>query len=92
MEEALVREIQEELRTEIKVQHLIRTVEWDYPDFHLVMHCFQCCVLSGELTLCEHEAARWLTADTIHDVSWLPADLEILEDVAELLQKKENRM
>jgi 8-oxo-dGTP diphosphatase len=61
-------------------------VEWDYPDFHLVMHCFRCSIRSGDLTLNEHEAARWLTADSIYEVNWLPADLEIIEQVAMLLK------
>jgi 8-oxo-dGTP diphosphatase len=85
-EAALIREIREELNTEIVVEELIDTVEWDYPDFHLVLHCFRCSVRSGELTLLEHEAARWLTADNIREVNWLPADLDIIEHVAKLLQ------
>jgi 8-oxo-dGTP diphosphatase len=85
-EAALAREIQEELNTEIAVEELIKTVEWDYPDFHLVMHCFRCGIRSGDLTLNEHEAARWLTADSIYEVNWLPADLEIIEQVAMLLK------
>jgi 8-oxo-dGTP diphosphatase len=85
-EAALIREIQEELNTEIAVEELIKTVEWDYPDFHLVMHCFRCSIRSGDLTLNEHEAARWLTAETIRSVNWLPADLEIIEQVKKLLQ------
>jgi 8-oxo-dGTP diphosphatase len=84
-EAALKREIQEELDTEISVESLIDTVEWDYPDFHLVMHCFRCSVRSGELTLKEHEAARWLTAETLSEVNWLPADLEIIGKIAALL-------
>jgi 8-oxo-dGTP diphosphatase len=84
-EAALIREIQEELNTQVAVEELIGTVEWDYPDFHLVMHCFRCSVRSGDLTLNEHEAARWLTAETIHEVNWLPADLEIIDQAKKLL-------
>jgi 8-oxo-dGTP diphosphatase len=85
-EQALAREIREELNTEIAVREKIGTVEWDYPDFHLSMQCFRCRVLSGELTLNEHEAARWLTADTLREIDWLPADRAILERVETLLQ------
>jgi 8-oxo-dGTP diphosphatase len=91
-EAALIREIQEELNTEIAVEKLIDTVEWDYPDFHLVMHCFRCSIRSGSLTLNEHEAARWLTAETIRAVNWLPADLEIIEQVATLLKNDSNSL
>jgi 8-oxo-dGTP diphosphatase len=88
-EAALVREIQEELDTEIAVHDLIATIQWDYPDFHLVMHCFRCSVRAGDLTLKEHEAARWLTAETIHDVNWLPADVQILAEITARLQAAE---
>jgi 8-oxo-dGTP diphosphatase len=84
-EQALAREIREELNTDIAVQEEIGTVEWDYPDFHLSMQCFRCRVLSGALTLNEHEAARWLTAETLRAVDWLPADREILDPVEKLL-------
>jgi 8-oxo-dGTP diphosphatase len=84
-EAALIREIKEELNTEIAVEDLIDTVEWDYPEFHLVMHCFRCSIRAGKLTLNEHEAARWLTAESLGDVNWLPADLEIIEQVKKLL-------
>lgn len=77
-EEALIREIREELDTEIAVGHLLDTVEYDYPEFHLTMHCYICRVRSGDLVLKEHEAARWLSASTIDSVDWLPADLQIL--------------
>ena len=75
-EQALRREIKEELDTLIVVENLLTTVEWDYPDFHLTMHCYWCRVESGELTLKEHEAARWLTLDQLDTVDWLPADRE----------------
>ena len=77
-EQALVREIREELDTEIKVGELLCTVEYDYPSFHLIMHCFKCSVVSGALVLKEHESARWLSPQELGDVRWLPADLQIL--------------
>lgn len=73
-QQALVREIREELDTEIEVGRLIDTVEYDYPNFHLTMHCYFCTIKSGELVLKEHEAARWLTKETLDSVDWLPAD------------------
>lgn len=76
-EDALVREIWEELSTEISVDRFLYTVDYDYPKFHLTMHCFMCSLLSEALHLNEHEAARWLNKDDIHSVNWLPAD-EIL--------------
>lgn len=73
-QEALAREIREELDTEIAVGELIDTIEYDYPSFHLSMDCFWCTVREGTLTLKEAEEARWLTVDTIDSVDWLPAD------------------
>lgn len=73
-QQALVREIREELDTEIEVEELVDTVEYDYPNFHLTMHCYFCTIKSGELVLKEHEAARWLTKETLDSVAWLPAD------------------
>lgn len=78
-EEALKREIREELDTEIEVGELIETVEYDYPAFHLSMQCFWCDVVSGKLTLLEHEAARWLGREDLDSVEWLPADLDLIE-------------
>ena len=86
-ENALIREIKEELDTEISVHNLIETVEYDYPTFHLTMHCYECAVVSGGLVLKEHEAARWLTAETINDVNWLPADQIVLPNIAKLIVK-----
>ena len=80
-EEALVREIREELDTEIEVGDLIHTIEYDYPAFHLSMDCFLAKVISGELVLKEAEAARWLTGSELYDVQWLPADLSLIEIV-----------
>ncbi len=78
-QQALVREIQEELDTEIEVGELVETVEYDYPGFHLTMHCFLCTIRSGALVLKEHEAARWLTREELDDVDWLPADVKVVE-------------
>lgn len=83
-EEALRREIWEELETRIVIERLVTTVEWDYPKFHLKMHCYWCHVESGSLTLREHEAARWLTKDELESVKWLPADLQILDKIRNL--------
>ena len=80
-EDALIREIQEELETRIVVERLVQTVEWDYPKFHLRMHCFWCHVESGSLTLKEHEAARWLSRDQFDSVDWLPADKVVVEEL-----------
>lgn len=77
-EQALVREILEELDAEIYINKFLCTVEWDYPDFHLIMHCFLCSIQSESMHLNEHEAARWLTISTLHDINWLPADIQIL--------------
>lgn len=79
LQDALVREILEELDTEIKVGELFETVEYDYPQFHLTMYCFICSVISGKLVLKEHEDARWLTKDSLDSVNWLPADLGLIE-------------
>ena len=80
-EEALKREIWEELETRIVVERLVKTVEWDYPKFHLTMHCFWCSVESGCLTLKEHEAARWLSKDLLESVDWLPADWVVVKEI-----------
>ncbi|MBP5524860.1 MAG: (deoxy)nucleoside triphosphate pyrophosphohydrolase [Paludibacteraceae bacterium] len=77
--EALRREIREELATEIEVGSLLTTVEYDYPKFHLTMHCYLCTVVSGNLLLLEHEDARWLSGDELDTVKWLPADRSIIE-------------
>ena len=77
-EDALKREIREELATEIGVEELLTTVEYDYPQFHLTMHCFLCSIVCGQLSLLEHEDARWLTKNDLNSVRWLPADLEII--------------
>lgn len=80
-QEALVREIKEELDADISVGELIRTVDFDYPAFHLTLHCFWCTLSSDTLQLKEHEAARWLGPVELDSVQWLPADKEVLEDI-----------
>lgn len=86
-EQALVREIREELDTEVRVERLLRTVEWDYPTFHLSMDCFICKINSGDLHLREHEAARWLDLEHLNDVDWLPADLQLIPEIAKCLEE-----
>lgn len=83
--DALVREIREELDAEIEVGELLETIEWDYPNFHLTMHCFVCSLLSGSVHLIEHEAAAWLTSGTLRSVKWLPADEGLIPLIEELL-------
>lgn len=80
-QEALIREIKEELDTDIEVGGLIDTIEYDYPQFHLSMDCFWCSVTSGDLVLKEHEAARWLSKAELFDVDWLPADIGLISKI-----------
>ena len=80
-QEALEREIKEELDTEIEVGDYLQTVEYDYPSFHLSMYCFFCTIKSGELVLKEHEAAKWLTVENLDSVDWLPADKGLIEQI-----------
>lgn len=82
-QEALKREICEELDTEILVGELIDTIEFDYPTFHLSMDCFWCEVVKGDLVLKEHEAAKWLNKNTIDEVEWLPADVTLIDAIKE---------
>lgn len=84
-QEALKREIIEELDTEVSVGELMDTVEYDYPQFHLSMDCFWCQIVRGNLALKEHEAARWLTKDELNNVEWLPADITLIEKIRNLL-------
>ena len=84
-QQALKREIMEELDTEIAVGELIDTIEYDYPDFHLSMDCFWCEVIHGELILKEAEDAKWLTKEHLADVKWLPADVTLIEKIGEAL-------
>jgi 8-oxo-dGTP diphosphatase len=83
-EEALKREIWEELETRIVVERFVATVEWDYPQFHLTMHCYLCHVESGHLELKEHEAAKWLNKDGLESVNWLPADRMVINNNKQL--------
>ena len=85
-EEAIVREIHEELETKIIVDEYLHTIEYDYPTFHLSMKCYLCHVAEGDLILVEHEAAKWLTKDTLASVEWLPADQELIP----IIEKKLN--
>lgn len=80
-QEALVREIEEELETKIKVNDLIDTIEYDYPTFHLSMECFWCEIIKGNLVLLEAEAAKWLTKEELYSVDWLPADLLLIPKI-----------
>ena len=80
-EMALKREIREELDAEIEVGELLRTIEYDDPQFHLTMHCFRCKLAGNHVTLLEHEAAKWLAPDELDSVQWLPADIEIINEL-----------
>ena len=80
-EEALVREIREELHADIRVGFLVDTVEYDYPKFHMVMRCYLCRLISEKIELVEHEAARWLSVDDVWSVKWLPSDIEVIENL-----------
>ncbi len=86
-QEALVREIREELEAEVTVGELLNTVEWDYPDFHLTMHCYICCLKSESIHLNEHEAAEWLTGETLGSVRWLPADEGLIPIVRDIVSQ-----
>lgn len=83
--EALVREISEELATEISVGNLIDTIEYDYPQFHLSMDCFWAEIVAGNLVLKEHEAAKWLTKDELDSVGWLPADIKLINKIRQYM-------
>lgn len=89
MSDALQREINEELATEVNVGDELVCVQYDYPRFRLTMHCFVCTFAGNSPILLEHESARWLSADNLHDLKWLPADAAILNKVAHLLQQIE---
>lgn len=89
-EDAVAREIKEELDTEVEVQELLDTVEYDYPKFHLSMDCFICKIKTGDLVLKEHEASKWLTKETLNSVNWLPADEGLIEKIKHYLEKLEN--
>ena len=84
-EACIVCEIREELATEIKAEKILGVVEYDYPNFHLTMYCILCTIVSGDLKLLEHEAAKWVTKETLRSVDWLPADQLILDKIEEIL-------
>ena len=85
-QEALVREIEEELETKIKVNDLIDTIEYDYPTFHLSMECFWCEIIKGNLVLLEAEATKWLTKEELYSVDWLPADLLLIPKIEQIMK------
>ncbi|HJA93139.1 MAG TPA: (deoxy)nucleoside triphosphate pyrophosphohydrolase [Candidatus Eisenbergiella merdipullorum] len=89
-QQALVREIREELETEIRVGDLIDTIEYDYPTFHLSMDCFWCEIVEGSLELKEHEAAKWLDRESLYTVDWLPADVGLVEKIKNKLDENSN--
>ena len=84
-QQALKREIQEELDVKIEIGELIDTIEYDYPTFHLSMDCFWCVVIDGEIILKEAEAARWLIKDELYNVDWLPADVALIEKIESVM-------
>ena len=84
-EECIVREIREELAPEVRAERILGVVEYDYPTFHLTMHCILCSIVSGELKLLEHEAAKWVNKETLRSVDWLPADLSLIEKIRQAL-------
>lgn len=83
--EALKREIKEELNTEVLVEKFIKTIDYVYPNFRLIMHCYSCSIESGDLELLEHEASMWVDKVSMTDLDWLPADVEVLPEVIDLL-------
>lgn len=87
-QQAVVREIKEELDATVKVGNLITTIEYDYPTFHLSMDCFWCEIESGEIKLLEAEAAKWLRKDELDSVEWLPADVRVVEEIRERMEEK----
>ena len=84
-EQALIREIKEELGVRVRIGALIDTIEYDYPNFHLVMYCFFCELIEGEIKLLEAESGKWLTKETLYEVSWLPADVILVARIKELI-------
>lgn len=80
-EEALIREVREELSVDLSVEEYLMTVEYDYPNFHLVLHCFICKIKNGEITLLEHKSAKWLKKEQLESVNWLPADFDIIDEL-----------
>ena len=84
-EQCIEREIREELATEVKAEKILGVVEYDYSEFHLTMHCILCSIVSGDLTLLEHESAKWLSKETLRSVNWLPADVLILDKIKDII-------
>ena len=85
-EDALKREIKEELDAEISVDSFLQTVEYDYPKFHLILHCFLCSLKTKKVHLLEHESSKWLSADELDSVNWLPADNSVIQQVKQILK------
>jgi len=83
--EALEREVKEELNVSVEVEKFMKRIEYDYPQFHLSMDCFICKIKSGTLELREHQQAKWLTKDTIENLNWLPADIELIMELKEVM-------
>jgi 8-oxo-dGTP diphosphatase len=90
-ETALKREIQEELGVDITIGELLCTTEYDYPTFHLTMHCYLCSVASGEIELREHKSAQWLTAETLDTIEWLPADKDVIDKLKTFINETSNK-
>ena len=88
-EQCIEREIREELATEVKAEKILGVVEYDYPNFHLTMHCILCTIVSGDLKLLEHEAAKWLAPKELQSVQWLPADEDLIEELSRQIEKCE---
>lgn len=85
-EEALIREMREELEVDVEIQKFVQTIEYDYPDFHLILHCYLCEIVGGKLKLLEHKEAKWLSGGEIPSVRWLPADELLFDTFQRLLQ------
>jgi len=86
-EEALHREIYEELEVTISIEHKIKTIEWNYPQYHLILHCFWCHIQTGTIVLKEHKDSKWLGIEELYSVDWLPADIGIIYDIRQKMQK-----
>jgi len=89
MEEALIREIKEELEVNINILDYLTTIEYDYPDFHLTMHCFICTICSGEIHLNAHNEARWITNEHLYSLNWVPADVLVVERLKNFVYNQE---
>ncbi|MCI8597537.1 MAG: (deoxy)nucleoside triphosphate pyrophosphohydrolase [Lachnospiraceae bacterium] len=87
-EEALIREMREELEVDVEIEKYVQTIEYEYPDFHLMLHCYLCGIVGGKLKLLEHKEAKWLSGEEITSVRWLPADELLFDTFKRLLQDK----